>query len=218
MSTRGSKNHKKVYTNKSFNRFLKELKMKNLWWLMLMGLWMGGIDAGMPQLPESPVDPEAVMRETWQETWSQCRRMRSMGVQSGIDEDVRIRHVANYYYDLRIRIDQLEKMRKAHPDFFRVRNLDSLKGIVYPYKYYPTNVYFPNTPLPEEDEDEQEDEGANNPLLPGDDDVPSFSDGDEDDSDRDDERDSDEGDVAMHIDQGEDSAADQGNNDPFDWD
>jgi hypothetical protein len=217
-----------VYTNKGFNRFLKELKMKNLWWLMLMGLWMGGIDAGMPQLPESPVDHEAVMRETWKEAWNQCRRMRSMGVQfqvdnhgnvcGGVDEDVRIRHVANYYYDLQIRIDQLEKMRKARPDFFRVRNLDTLKGIVYPYKYYPTNVYFPNTPLPEEDEDEQEDEGANNPLLPGDDDVPSFSDGDEDDSDRDDERDSDEGDVAMHIDQGEDSAADQGNNDPFDWD
>lgn len=183
--------------------------MKRLLLLLLIGVWANQMDAGRPQLPEPFDDPESA----WIETEQLFKRMRCMGNQywvdqsgnlAGINEKIRKKEVAQYIQDIEERLYRLDENRMMGNTTFTADDMANLWALALPYKNYPQNVYYPD-----------DENGANAPpLLPGDDDTPSFSDGqgDEDD-DSDDGEDNEEDDTVVHVGQ-----HDQGNNDPFTWD
>lgn len=133
-----------------------------------MGIWASQMDAGKLQLPD-PFEQPAV---AWMETWKQFHRMRSMGFATNISLEVRKKQIAQYVQDIEERLDRFDQNRIEGTSRLRAQSMEFLWTLVAPYKNYPANLHRADEELDEEKEDE------NAPLLPGDDDAPSFSDGD----------------------------------------
>lgn len=149
--------------------------MQRLRWLVLMSFWMSLIDAGKLQLAEPFDYPESVLEESWE----QFRRMRSMGNRSDIAEKIRVKQVARYLDDINDSLNRLESNRQLGTASFKREDLVGLWILASPYKFYPMNLQTASVNLQAaDDEKEEEDDDLHRPLLPDDDDAPSFSDGD----------------------------------------
>lgn len=150
--------------------------------LLLMAVSASQMDAGRPQLPEPFDDPKGA----WIETWNQVRRMVSMANRNEIGLEVRTQQVEGYMQDIKERLSRLDQNRIGGTTHLTVEDMQNLWKFAHPYTTYPVDPFVVDDALQEDKDDE------NAPLIPRDDDAPSFSDGDFGDDEA-------EEDLAVHV-------------------